>query len=74
MNGRAWVVVAALAVACGKGKGDGVTPQPSAHVDEAPHEGIPTRVRVPPNVVADAKLRTAPATRSSRRRSGSRAR
>jgi membrane fusion protein, heavy metal efflux system len=38
-------------------------PSGSSHIDEHEHGKLPTRVRVDPAVVADAKIRTAPVTR-----------
>ncbi len=35
----------------------------SAHADEEEHKGLPTRVRLDPSVIADAKISTAPVVR-----------
>lgn len=57
------VAVALLLTACPKG-GDKDKDAPpssaSAHADEAEHPGIPKRVQLPPNVIADAKIVVAP--------------
>jgi cobalt-zinc-cadmium efflux system membrane fusion protein len=62
----------AFAVACSKKEAppaakSGPAPEPSAHAgehaDEPEHEGMPRRVRLAPDVVAAAKIRTAPIAR-----------
>ncbi len=63
-------LLVALAVGCSrnkeheaKDKHETPAASSSAHADEEEHKGLPTRVRLDPAVVADAKIRTAPVVR-----------
>jgi cobalt-zinc-cadmium efflux system membrane fusion protein len=70
---RGWVVVACALAACSRKEPSAVDAEqkPSSmaarsadsHVDEPKHDDIRKRVQLPPNVVADAKIRTEPVTR-----------
>ncbi len=74
--GRSWLAAGALAClvlmgcrkeeAGGQEKGTPATPgAPSGHVDEAAHPAFPRTVRLPPEVVANAKIVTVPAVKES---------
>jgi len=43
----------------------GAKPDDSAHADEAEHPALPTRIRLTPEVVRDARVQTAPVTRGT---------
>jgi len=67
------VALAAACVACPRDRGDhgakpgsehrAETEGDASHVDEPEHETLPSRVRLPPDVVAAAKITTVPAAR-----------
>jgi cobalt-zinc-cadmium efflux system membrane fusion protein len=59
---RPWVVALVALAACSRPAKDNdeVAPVDSAHADERAHGGLPKRVRLPPNVIADAKIETTP--------------
>jgi cobalt-zinc-cadmium efflux system membrane fusion protein len=66
-TGRPLVLLAILLVACRdktpKPQGTSTAPRSSAegaHTDEPAHDALPTRVRLSPKVVLDAKIRTEP--------------
>jgi membrane fusion protein, heavy metal efflux system len=57
-----------VASACGAGQGAPAQPAPPSaakHDDEPEHAALPTRVRLDPRVIVDAKLKTAPVTRAA---------
>lgn len=67
-----YLLVTGLAVGCSRNKEpevkethEGTKPaaSSSAHADESEHKALPTRVRLDPAVVVDAKIKTAPVVR-----------
>ncbi len=70
MRARAMFPMLLLAlVDCSRDKrpnrGEKSAPAASAHTDEHEHESIPKRVRLTPNVIKDAQIKTAPAVREA---------